>query len=382
MAGIAVILVAAGDGTRLGQGIPKALVKINGKSLLEHSLERILGIKGLSQIVVASHENHVPEFTAIGNSVINGKVEAKYTPGGLSRQGSIWNALQMVEPETEIVLVHDAARCFAPTELFEAVCEEVARKQTGILPVLPVADTIKQVSHDVVESTVEREQLRIAQTPQGFIYSKLFENYKNTSKDFTDDAALMQAAGETIHSIPGHPMAFKITVLSDLEYASGLFRSQRSGIGTDVHRFSADKTKPLYLGTLLWPGEVGLDGHSDGDAMSHAIVDALLSAAGLGDIGGVFGVDDDEYSGANGEVFIKGALDLLAEHGWRVLNVAVQLVGNKPKVAPMRLEVEQALSSLIGAPVSVAATTTDGLGFLGDSQGVAAVATALIESRL
>jgi len=382
MAGIAVILVAAGDGTRLGQGIPKALVKVNGKTLLEHSLERILGIKELTQIVVASHENHVPEFTAIGNSVINGKVEAKYTPGGLSRQGSIWNALQAVEKDTEIVLVHDAARCFAPTELFESVVEAVKRKETGILPVLPVADTIKQVSHDVVETTIDREHLRIAQTPQGFQYSKLFENYQNATKDHTDDAALMQAAGETIHSVLGHPMAFKITVLSDLEYAAGLFRSQRSGIGTDVHRFSADSNKPLYLGTILWPGEVGLDGHSDGDAMSHAIVDAMLSAAGLGDIGGVFGVADDEYSGANGSVFISRTLELLAEHGWRVVNVAVQLIGNKPKVAPMRIQVEQALTDLIGAPVSVAATTTDGLGFLGDSQGVAAVATALIESRL
>ena len=154
----------------------------------------------------------------------------------------------------------------------------------------------------------------------------------------------------------------------------------RVGIGHDTHRLEAGRK--LILGGILVEYPRGLAGHSDADIVLHALTDAILGAAGLGDIGGVFGVDDDEYSGANGEVFIKGALDLLAEHGWRVLNVAVQLVGNKPKVAPMRLEVEQALSSLIGAPVSVAATTTDGLGFLGDSQGVAAVATALIESRL
>jgi 2-C-methyl-D-erythritol 4-phosphate cytidylyltransferase/2-C-methyl-D-erythritol 2,4-cyclodiphosphate synthase len=178
-------------------------------------------------------------------------------------------------------------------------------------------------------------------------------------------------------------MAFKITVQADLEYAElllGSNKEQRTGIGTDVHRFSQDQTKPLYLGTVLWPDEVGLEGHSDGDALAHAVVDALLAAAGLGDIGFNFGVDKPEYAGANGSVFITQTLNLLHDAGWSVVNVSVQLIGNKPKLAPRRAEVELALSSLVGAPVSVGATTTDGLGFLGSSEGVGAVATALIES--
>ena len=161
-----------------------------------------------------------------------------------------------------------------------------------------------------------------------------------------------------------------------------MFGGQRTGIGTDVHRFSEDKTKPLYLGTLLWEGEVGLDGHSDGDALSHAIVDALLSAAGFGDIGSNFGVDDDKYAGANGSVFLSETVRRLHEKGWEILNVSVQLIGDRPKVAPMRIKLEQALSEIIGAPVSVGATTTDGLGFLADARGVGAVASALIQSRL
>ncbi|NDE88392.1 MAG: 2-C-methyl-D-erythritol 4-phosphate cytidylyltransferase [Micrococcales bacterium] len=382
MAGIAVILVAAGDGTRLGQGIPKSLVKVNGKTLLEHALERIIGIPGLIQIVVASHEDRVEEFAAISNSVIQDLVPAKFTPGGLSRQGSIANALEKVTLEADVVLVHDAARCFTPTELFVSVAKKVIETNHGVVPLLPVADTIKEVSGENVHGTIDRANLRITQTPQGFVYSELVENYKNASADYTDDAALMQAAGVKITAVAGDSRAFKITVPSDLEYAMKLFGGQRTGIGTDVHSFSEDKSKPLYLGTLQWDGEVGLEGHSDGDALSHAIVDALLSAAGLGDIGSNFGVDDDKYAGANGKVFLTETVNRLAEKGWEVINVSVQLIGDRPKVAPMRSKLEQALSEILGAPVSVGATTTDGMGFLADARGVGAVASALIQSRL
>ena len=382
MSGIAVILVAAGDGTRLGQGIPKALVKIQGKSLLEHALERILEVRGLGQIVVAAHENHVEEFADLANAVVGDKVAIDFAPGGTSRQGSIFNALQKVSNTNQVVLVHDAARCFAPAELFDRVAAAVSEYGFGVVPLLPVADTIKQVNHDVVLATVDRDNLRVAQTPQGFEYQELFDNYSKATDVFTDDAALMQSFGSVIHSVVGDPMAFKITVPSDLAYAAGLRSNQRTGIGTDVHRFSTDTAKPLYLGTLCWEGEIGLDGHSDGDALSHAIVDALLAAAGLGDIGTVFGTDDDKYAGANGSVFLSETRARLAENGWSIVNVSVQLIGNRPKVAPMRERVEKALTDLLGAPVSLGATTTDGLGFLGNSEGVAAVATALIESRL
>jgi 2-C-methyl-D-erythritol 4-phosphate cytidylyltransferase/2-C-methyl-D-erythritol 2,4-cyclodiphosphate synthase len=247
--------------------------------------------------------------------------------------------------------------------------------------VLPVVDTIKTVNQDVVLGTVDRNELRIAQTPQGFSREQIVKGYELATEDYTDDASLLQAQGHLVTSVLGDAMAFKITVQADLEYAELLLGNkseQRTGIGTDVHRFSEDKDKPLYLGTLLWPGETGLEGHSDGDALAHAIVDSLLAAAGLGDIGSNFGVDKPEYAGANGSVFIKETLALLSSNGWKVLNVSVQLIGNKPKLSPRREEVEQALTALVKAPVSVGATTTDGLGFLGSSEGVGAVATALI----
>ena len=382
MSRIAVILVAAGDGARLGAGIPKALVKVGNHTLLEHALTNILEVNNLVQVVVASHEDRVEEFRSITEAFVGNRVPLAFTPGGTSRQGSIANALAAVDSSVDVVLVHDSARCFTPVEVFNRVAESVLESGFGTIPVLPVADTIKQVKQDVVLGTIDRDELRFAQTPQGFRYQELLSAYGSATADFTDDASLLQATGAVIRSVPGDTKSFKITVPADLEYAELLItgnNEQRTGIGTDVHRFSEDPTTPLYLGTILWPGEVGLEGHSDGDSIAHAIVDALLSAAGLGDIGSNFGVDRPEFAGANGSVFINGALDLLHSAGWEIVNVSVQLIGNKPKLSPRREEVQSALSALVGAPVTVGATTTDGLGFLGSSEGVAAVATALIQ---
>ena len=382
MSRIAVILVAAGDGARLGAGIPKALVKVGNHTLLEHALKNILEVNNLVQVVVASHEDRVEEFRSITEAFVGNRVPLAFTPGGTSRQGSIANALAVVDATVDVVLVHDSARCFTPVEVFNRVAESVLESGFGTIPVLPVADTIKQVKQDVVLGTIDRDELRFAQTPQGFRYQELLSAYESATADFTDDASLLQASGAVIRSVQGDTKSFKITVPADLEYAELLLsgnNEQRTGIGTDVHRFSEDATTPLYLGTILWPGEVGLEGHSDGDSIAHAIVDAVLSAAGLGDIGSNFGVDRPEFAGANGSVFINGALDLLHSAGWEIVNVSVQLIGNKPKLSPRREEVQSALSALVGAPVTVGATTTDGLGFLGSSEGVAAVATALIQ---
>lgn len=151
----------------------------------------------------------------------------------------------------------------------------------------------------------------------------------------------------------------------------------RVGTGVDVHAFDPDA--PLWLAGLEWPGEPGLSGHSDGDAVCHAIVDALLSAAGLGDIGSLVGVDEPGTEGAASTAFVTTALDRLAAHGWQPVNVSVQIVGQRPKFSPRREEAQRVLSNLVGAPVSLGATTTDHLGFTGRGEGIAAVATALIE---
>ena len=384
---LAVVVVAAGLGTRLGADKPKAFVNLAEKSLLQHTLENVADIAALEQVIIAVPAGHEQQTAELADAALAGKsVRFDVVPGGTTRQQSIQIALGALDPDVEVVLVHDAARALAPALLFEKVAAEVRRSGLAALPVMHVVDTIKRVDDEIVRETIDRNTLRAAQTPQGFVASALKDAYENAKHEYTDDAALAQAHGIQINAVEGDARAFKITTADDLAAAELRFaRNMHTGIGTDVHRFTDDAAKPLYLGTVIWDGERGLDGHSDGDAVSHAIVDALLSAAGLGDIGSNFGVDRPEFAGANGRVFIEGALNLLAENGYRVENVAVQIIGNRPKVAPHRDRVESVLTALIGAPVTMGATTTDGLGFLGNSEGVAAVASALIsraEGRL
>lgn len=365
---LAVVLVAAGRGERLGAGIPKALVQLSGRTLLEQALERALKADSLSQVVVAAPPSHIAEVEAL--VAFDSRVSV--VAGGETRQQSIANALMQVA-DCELVLVHDAARALTPTSVFNRVAEHVRATGRGTIPVLEVVDTIKRIDGDRVLETVDRNKLRRAQTPQGFRTAALKSAYANAEADYTDDAALVQAAGGVIDFVAGDVQGFKITTPEDLHEVD-----VRTGIGTDTHRFTEEAAKPLYLGTVVWEGERGLDGHSDGDALSHAIVDALLSAAGLGDIGSNFGVDRPEFAGANGRVFLHATKELLRENGWSISNVSAQIIGNRPKVAPMRTQVELVLTELLGAPVTLSATTTDGLGFLGNTEGVAVVASALI----
>lgn len=376
---LAVIVVAAGRGERLKSDKPKAFVEINGRTILEHSLLPISELSDLRQVVIAAPEAFVAQAAEIAADHFHSDVEVHVVVGGETRQQSIAHALATVE--SSIVLVHDAARAFASADLFRSVYGKVKNSNHAVIPAVQIADTVKRVKDDQVLETVDRSSLRSAQTPQGFITADLKRAYADATNDFTDDAALFQSLGKTVSFVDGEVNAAKITTPDDLGgVLARLNGPGRTGIGTDVHRFSSDPSKKLFLGTIEWPGVPGLDGHSDGDAVSHAIVDALLSAAGLGDIGSNFGVDRPEFSGANGSVFLTETVKLLANAGYQIVNVSVQLIGNRPKVSTKRKEAEAALTALVGAPVTLGATTTDGLGFLGNDEGVAAVASALIIS--
>ena len=236
--------------------------------------------------------------------------------------------------------------------------------------------------------TVDRAQLSAVQTPQAFPRAELVAAYNAVDREFTDDAALIQHAGGSVAIVEGDPLAFKVTTPWDLRRAQQLLAeaspparpstsaSLRTGVGTDAH--AIDEGQPLWLAGLFWPNEAGLAGHSDGDAVAHALCDALLSAAGLGDIGGIFGVDDPRLDGAHADVFLTETLRLLAVAGFAPSNASVQLVGNRPRFSPRKAEAEKRLTTLLGCPVSVSATTTDSLGFTGRGEGIAAIATALI----
>jgi len=368
----AVVLVAAGKGKRLGAGQPKAATTVAGKSLLELSLMHISEFNP-DQLVVVAPLELLEEFTRLTAKFFD---DYKVVVGGETRQQSV--AHGMAEVTTDRVLVHDAARAFTPKEVFDRVLAALDFAEC-VVPAINPADTVKQVANDWVERTLDRPKLRMVQTPQGFRVDTLREGLAKADGDFTDEAGLLETQGVKTAIVDGHEHAFKITTPSDLERARAIFADIRSGVGVDAHQFS--EFGELKLGCLSWPDMPQLAGHSDGDSVAHAIVDALLSAASLGDIGSNFGVDRAEYAGASGERFLQETLNLLAGIGLAPSNVAVQIVAEKPKVSPRRQEMEQRLSEIIGAPVSVLATTTDGLGFLADSRGIAAVATALVRSQ-
>lgn len=390
---VGIIVVAAGSGTRLGAGAPKGFVGIDGHTILRHSLERVFAAPNAQVVVVAPAGREGDALSEAFEASGDRRDLVSVVVGGATRQASVQAGLSALRADVEIVLVHDAARALTPPEVFERVIDAIESGRDAAIPVLPVIDTIKRVDGAEIVGVVDRAELAAAQTPQGFRRSVLDEAYRTAPADFTDDAALVAGAGHAVAAVTGHPLAFKITTSADLDRARSLVAEHpiapvsarldhaaplpRVGLGTDVHAFGGEGS--LWLAGLEWPGEHALSGHSDGDAVAHAIVDALLAAAGLGDIGTHFGTDFPEYAGAHAEVFLARTLGLLGEAGWRVGNVSVQVQANRPRFAARRAEAEAVLSAALGgAPVSVSATTTDGLGFTGAGEGVAAFAVALV----
>lgn len=411
-------------------------MEVAGRTILEWALRGILGSSAPFQIVLVVPADLVDEARSIAEATAGHVAHlVTVTSGSSTRQSSVARGLARVADTARTVLVHDAARCFTPSPQFDLVASAVESLGHGVVPGLPVSDTIKRVDMaGAVVDTVDRSELVAIQTPQGFPRAELDAAYAGALPDrspsetlpveavpvdavpveavpveavpveavpvdavpveYTDDAALFAAAGHEVTVVAGAAEAFKVTTPWDLQRAEMLAADlvapsapgparpadvQRVGIGIDVHGFDADQ--PLRLGALDWPGEPGLAGHSDGDAVAHAMVDALLSAAGEGDIGSRFGTADPRYAGASGVVFLEGTREILDAVGATVVNVAVQVVGNRPRLARRRVEMETRLTRILGAPVSVSATTTDGLGFTGRGEGVTVIATALVSVR-
>ena len=389
---LGIVVVAAGSGTRLRGGAPKAFVGLDERSILHHALRGVFAAQE-AQVVVVVPAGYEGEALTDARDAAGDRTDLiTVVAGGATRQESVDTGLRALWSDVDTVLVHDAARALTPAAVFARVVGAIDDGADAVIPVLPVVDTIKRVDEQGrVVAPVDRSELAAAQTPQGFRRSVLEAALAAADADHTDDAALVAAAGHEVITVEGDAVAFKITTGPDLDRARALVGNEpaaslprpmphgtpRVGIGTDVHGFGGEGT--LWLAGLEWPGESALSGHSDGDAVAHAIVDALLAAAGLGDIGTHFGTDRPEFAGAHAGAFLSHTVELLATAGWRVANVAVQVQARRPRFADRRVEAERALSAALGgAPVSVSATTTDGLGFTGRGEGVAAFATALV----
>ena len=373
---VALLIPAAGSGERFGAPIPKALVQLNGRTLIEHALLNLGPIA--AQIIVAAPAGYEEKFREILGDAVT------VVTGGSTRTKSVKIALESIDSEIEFVLVHDAARPLASGELGKRVIDALAAGDVAVIPALNVADTIKEVdAANYVVSTPNRERLRAVQTPQGFARETLVKAHMQNI-EATDDGALVEAMRGKVKLIEGEIRALKITnpedLASALKYLIPASASDiRTGVGVDAHAFSADPKRELWLAGLHWENEIGVDGHSDGDVAAHAICDALFAAANLGDLGSNFGTSKPEYAGASGERLLSETFKLVRAAGFEIQNVAVQIVGNRPKIGPRRVDAITKISQALGgAQVSVSATTTDGLGLTGEGKGIGAIATALI----
>ena len=374
MSTAAVIVPAAGRGTRMGEGVAKQYRLLGTRPVLWHTLERLQASTRIDRMIVAIHAEDGERFREVAEDPLFSKLQEP-VPGGSTRSNSVRAGLRAL-PDGELVLVHDAVRPWVSTELIERVVEAAAEHGAAV-PALPVTETIKVVEGDRVIESPDRTRLYRAQTPQGFRRVLLEAAFRSsgTGPPSTDEASMLERAGIPVRMVPGEQENVKITHPDDLRTAGEV----RAGLGCDVHAFAAGR--PLILGGVPIPADQGLAGHSDADVLTHAVIDALLGAAGLGDIGRLFPDDDPGYEGISSLVLLARVGDRLRAAGAEVINVDAVVMAEAPKVAPHAGAMIEALSGALRiAPgrISVKATTTERLGFIGRQEGIAAQAVASV----
>ncbi|MGB3379909.1 bifunctional 2-C-methyl-D-erythritol 4-phosphate cytidylyltransferase/2-C-methyl-D-erythritol 2,4-cyclodiphosphate synthase [Allopontixanthobacter sediminis] len=371
--GFAAVIVAAGQGLRAGQPLPKQFAVWHGKPVLRHSVEA-LAAAGARLIVVAIPE----DADDVAAAALSGIAHVRLVTGGDTRQASVANALASLEGEApEFVLIHDAARPHIPVDVIERLLGALT-DFSGAIPVLPVVDSLSVDANGLMSGSADRDQLRRVQTPQAFRFADILAAHRAWNADHAagDDAQVAAASGYEVAHVTGDEVLRKLTFAED--FMTDL-PDIRTGMGYDVHRLAAGEE--LWLGGLLIAHDRGLAGHSDADVALHAVVDALLGAIGEGDIGQHFPPSDPQWKGANSAQFVEHAAHLVAAAGFRISNVDLTIVCEAPKIGPHRAAMRQKLAELLGVDtsrVNVKATTTEKLGFAGREEGIAAQAIATV----
>ena len=374
------LIVAAGSGTRFGGEVPKQYLPLAGRPVLRHSIETFLAHPRISNVRVVINAEH----RGLYDDAVSGLSVMAPVVGGATRQESVRNGLEsLFDAKPGRVLIHDAARPFLSAAIIERTLAALD-ETSGAIVAVPVTDTLKRARNEVVMETVERTGLWRAQTPQGFRFDEILAAHRRAAgASLTDDAAVAEAAGLPVRLVIGADDNFKITTTDDLRRAERLLAPAafefRTGMGYDVHRFVAGDG--VTLCGIRIPHDQSLEGHSDADAGLHALTDALLGTIGAGDIGNHFPPSDPRWRGADSAQFLSHAVELLAANGARVVHVDVTIICERPKIAPHRAAMVSRIASIMGiaeSRVSVKATTTEGLGFTGRREGLAAQAVATV----
>lgn len=387
--GVAAIILAAGRGERAGThgAGPKQYRFAGGRTVLARTVDTFLSHASVGRVVLVIHrDDRTLCEAALGD--LFGQVAV--VEGGATRQASTLEGLRALAGSApDSVLIHDAARPFVDEATIDRVIESI-RPDRGAVAALPVSDTLKRAgASGQIEATVDRAALWSAQTPQGFPYAAILAAHQQAAAtgrhDFTDDAAIAEAAGLAVALVEGSPDNFKITWPHDLARADLMLSSRiafpdvRTGNGYDVHAFEPGN-RVMLCGVEI-PHSQRLCGHSDADVGLHALTDALLATCGAGDIGTHFPPSDPRWKGAASRIFVAHAAAIVRERGGRIANADVTLICEAPKVAPHRTAMVAAMADMLGIAaerVSVKATTNERLGFVGRGEGIAAIATATV----
>lgn len=409
---VVAIIPAAGRARRFGGSENKIWSRIAGRTVLEWTLTAFASHPQIDGIVIAAGEDELERVRSASSGVP--KIAA-VVAGGNTRAESVRNGLDSLPDSVKIVLVHDAARPFVTAQIIADSIGAVERVGASV-PGLPLSDTVKRVGSDgIVRETVPRvamvdgetvSGLTAVQTPQGARVSVLRQAYAAfdwAAGEPTDEASLIEAAGFPVAVVAGDPVNLKITRQEDLAWAERILPTRveketqprsthrepmgeiRTGFGYDVHQFAAPEAgRTLYLGGIAIPHDRGLDGHSDADVLLHAIADALLGAASLGDIGILFPNTDERYRGISSRKLLAAVGERLQENDWQTVNIDATIVAEVPKLMPHRALMMQTIAECLEiepARVSIKATTSEKMGFVGRREGMACWAVATIRSR-
>lgn len=375
---ISAVIVAAGEGTRFGSSRPKQLSLLAGRPVLSHSLAVFQSLPEISEIILVLPEKWLTLIEA--EAVLPfGFTKVKCRPGGTNRTES--TRLGFAASSGSIVLIHDGVRPLVSPEIIRAVIAATERHGAALAAV-PVCDTLKDVADSLVLKTIDRTNLWQAQTPQGFQRPILAQALALDAPVATDDVALIEMLGLSAAVVPGSRRNLKITIPEDLEMAEAYLNKSclpRIGHGYDLHRLRPGR--PLFLGCVEIAFDLGLEGHSDADVLAHALVDALLGAAALGDIGQHFSDRDEKWAGASGQTLLGETMKKVRAAGYELINADLTLVGEKPKIGPYRQAMTRAVAQALGADpaaINIKATTTEGLEATGRGEALAAHAVVLL----
>ena len=387
----AVVIPAAGSGARMGSLLPKQFIKIKGIPILVRTILSFLEIKNIQMVAVAVQAEHKEmAITMLHNHLLPDQLaRLNIVHGGKTRQDSVQAGLNSLPAEIEIVLVHDGARPFVSSDTIER-CLSLAADKGAAIAAIPVSDTIKDVtSSGMISRTVDRTKLWQAQTPQAVRIDLLRRAFDRAIQDGfqgTDEASLLEHAGIPVFVAQGSENNIKITHPDDLRLAEGLTREEgtmRIGHGFDAHKLTTGRQ--LILGGVVIPFEYGLQGHSDADVLTHALIDAILGAAGEGDIGRHFPDNDSNYKDISSLKLLNEVIKLITSKKLSIANADITVICQQPKLFPFIGQMKNNIASVCAAEpdqINIKATTTETMGYTGRGEGIAAHAVVMLEPTL